>query len=500
MTRKVLLGTIAGLLITIGIQAQPIATALDTFYTRMARNGQLNGNVLVAENGKIIYQKSFGYADHEQKRLNTADTEFNIASISKIFTATAILQLYEKKKLTLDQTYTHYFPEFPYNTISIRQILSHSSGLSDHDLNGIYDNIQPGAINNQDVIHIIATANRKLKLQPNEKWWYANIGYALLAALVEKLSGEPFHQYIERHIFKPAGMTHTYLKGKDINTNRSPLLAANYDYERMYNNTRKKIEGEHGYYTNNGGGASNVVSTTGDLLRFDIALRQGKLLKPATQKIAGRYTHLRDGSPNYVWKNIGAMGNAYDGLGWFVFGDSTAGKIIWHGGGMPGCATLYLRNLTRNQVVIVLDNHSSEGLYRTTLAGMRILNNQPYLYPKQSLARHYGKVLHTHGPDHAYTLLRQSLADTTHYNVNENDMNNLGYAFLENSLLPQALEVFKLNTLLYPTSDNTFNSYAEALLQANLTNDAIAMFKHSLLLNPNNTDSQHSLQTLLNKN
>jgi len=483
--------------LTGALQAQPVTTALDSFYTRMARAGQLSGNVLVAENGKIVYQKSFGYADREQQRPNTAGTEFNLASVSKTFTATAILQLCEKKKLKLDDTYTHYFPEFPYRDITIRQLLSHSSGLSDQDLNGIFDNVPNAAsLTSQDEVRVIAAAKVKLKLATNEKWWYSNIGYSLLAGLVEKLSGEPFHQYLDRHIFKPAGMQHTYLKTKDVNSANSPALAQNYDYERMYTATRTKLEGDRGYYNNNGKGASNVISTTGDLLLFDNALHNGRLLKQATLNAAQNYTHLRNGKPNFVWKNIGGMGNAYDGLGWFVFGDSTAGKTVWHAGGMPGCATLLMRNVSRRQVVIVLDNNSSEGLYRTALAGMRILNGQAYPYPKRSLTKQYGRNLLTHGADHAYTNLRQCLADTAHYNFNENDMNNLGYAFLEDNRITQALEVFKINTLLYPQSDNAFNSYAEALEKDGRIEEAISMFNYSLTINPDNEDSRRSLQKL----
>jgi len=496
MRPKAILTAILCITITGVVQAQPITAALDSFYTRIARAGQLNGNVLIAENGKIIYQRSFGYADQGQ-RLNDADTEFNLASVSKTFTATAILQLYEKKKLKLDDTYAHYFPGFPYTTVTIRQMLSHSSGLSDQDLGGIWDNVPNAAsLTNQDAVGVIAAAKVKLKLAPNEKWWYSNTGYSLLAALVEKLSGEPFHQYLDRHIFKPAGMQHTYLKTKDINKINSPALSLNYDYDRMYSGARTKLEGARGYYTDNRSGASDIISTTGDMLRFDNALRSGRLLKETTLNAAQNYTRLRDGKPNFVWKNIGGMGNAYDGLGWFVFGDSTTGKTVWHAGGMPGCATMLLRNISRNQVVIVLDNHSSEGLYRTTLAGMRILNNQPYAYPKRSLARQYGRNLMAHGADHAYTDLRQCLTDTAHYNVHENDMNNLGYAFLEDNLTTQALEVFKLNTLLYPQSDNAFNSYAEALEKAGRIQDAVSMFRYSLVINPDNEDSKRSLLKL----
>ena len=106
--------------------AQNANNNLDLFFTGLAQNNQFNGNVLIVERGKIVYEKSFGYADFASKRLNIAHSTFPIASITKTFTATAILQLYERGKLKIDDPVVKYLPEFPYPTIRIKHLLSHT--------------------------------------------------------------------------------------------------------------------------------------------------------------------------------------------------------------------------------------------------------------------------------------------------------------------------------------------------------------------------------------
>src|SRR5580698_1489863 len=109
--------------------SQTIPERLDSFFTELNKNGDINGSVLVAERGDILYQKSFGYADVQNKIANTGNTLFQLASVSKTFTSLAVLQFVEKKKLALSDKIIQYFPGFPYPEITIRQLLSHTSGL-----------------------------------------------------------------------------------------------------------------------------------------------------------------------------------------------------------------------------------------------------------------------------------------------------------------------------------------------------------------------------------
>ena len=266
------------------VRAQDVKKQLDNYYHT---KGAFNGNVLVAEKGKVIYQASFGYARFEDKKPNTAATQFQLASIAKTFTALAVVQLWEQGKIDIDKTYAAYFPAFPYPEITIRQLLSHSSGFSDQQLgkcNGIYQkehNIE--VMTNADEIPAIAEAKIRLELQPGEKWWYSNMGYDLLALLVEKVSGEPFNTYLQKHIWAPAGMNATYAHNTLVGNGPNPDRAENYDYPHTYESQRIRLtDGKSSYFKSALVGASNNISTTGDFLKFDRALKTGLLVKPST--------------------------------------------------------------------------------------------------------------------------------------------------------------------------------------------------------------------------
>jgi CubicO group peptidase (beta-lactamase class C family) len=481
------------------VTAQNHQTQLDSLFTSLSKNELFNGTVLIAENERIIYQKSFGYANFEKKILNDNNTNFQLASVSKVFTAVAVLQLMEKGKLKLDDEYKKYFPAFPYAGITIRQLLSHSSGISDQDVSAAindYDKKIGTKHTNAELIALLAEAKVKLKLAPGEKWWYSNTGYELLATLVEKLSITPFNRYLYTNIFQPVGMKNTYLKSDFLEKQDTTKLAGNYDYEFRYSTSRIKMEGENSYYNEASYGFSNIISTTNDLLLFDHALYEGKLLKLSTLDETYTPAILKNGQKDFVWKDIGGMGDACDGLGWFIFEDTSAGKIVWHAGGMQGCATIFLRNITKHQTVILLDNTSSEGLYKSGLDAMNILNDKTLLSIKKSLAKLYGKALMGKNATYASCILNQYKNDSIYYSLSEDDMNNLGYDFLSNNLIPQAIETFKINTFLYPESDNAYNSYAEALQKAEKKEEAIMMYKKSLQINSGNKDSQNSLSVL----
>ena len=488
---KSILPTLLLLALVAPARAQDLKKQLDTYYHT---NGAFNGNVLVAEKGKVIYQASFGYARFEDKTPNTPATQFQLASIAKTFTALAIAQLWEQGKIDIDKNYAAYFPAFPYPDITIRQLLSHSSGLSDQQLgqcNGIYqkeNNIE--VITNADEIPAIAEAKIKLELQPGEKWWYSNMGYDLLALLVEKVSGEPFNTYLEKHLWTPAGMNAT-------NANPNPNRAQNYDYPHTYESQRIRLTSDtSSYFKSALVGASNNFSTTGDFLKFDRALKTGILLKPSTLEAATTPAKLANGEPVRIWLDIGGMGKAFDSMGWFIFEDESMGKIVWHTGGTPGCATIFFRNLTKDQLVVAFDNTNGEKLYRKGLNAMRILNGKEPLPIKLSLTKAYAKILYKDGKTVAEDFLNAHKTDTAGYSLVENDMNNLGYEFMEHGHLPQALITFELNTRLYPQSDNVYNSYGDGLLKSGDKAAAIAMYRKSLEINPGNEDSIKALKEI----
>lgn len=486
-------------LVVVSAYSQDRVEQIDSFYKAQSAADAFNGNVLVAEGSKIVYEKSFGFADFETGRRNTVASEFEMASIAKVFTATAILQLNERGKLQLDQTYAHYFPQFPYKDITLRQLLSHSSGLSDQDIGPAmqaYAAHLGRPMTMADQVPAIVAAHVKLTLRPGEKWWYCNLGYGLLAYLVEIVSGQRFDAYLKANILGPAGMSHTYLKTAQINHADTPNFSQNYDYPFRYSSRRVRFDGERSYYNGLTYGASNIISTTGDMLKLDQALSDGRLLKPESLETAYTPAKLADGQPDFVWKNLGGMGDADDGLGWFIFRDTSMGRIVWHTGGMPGCATLFMRNLTKHQTVVIFDNTDSENLYKKGLSAMRLLNGQPALPIRRSLMKLYARSLMDEGADVAFSHLQSLKDDTEHYVLTEDDLNNLGYQFMEQSHLPQSLETFRTAIGLYPASDNLYESYAEMLEKAKQTASAMLMYRRALALNSANSDAKAAVERL----
>lgn len=190
------------------MNAQDSKQKLEDYFSVLASNDQFNGNVLVVENGKVLFEKSYGYADFASKKHNTANTVFPIASISKTLVATAILQLAEKGQLNLTDPVTQFFPEFPYAEIKIRHLLSHTSGLPAY--NAYFDSLrksQPTKVfTNKDFMAGLAANKKPLKYPPGEKGNFDNIPYIILALVVDKVSGMPFTEYIDQKILKPAGM------------------------------------------------------------------------------------------------------------------------------------------------------------------------------------------------------------------------------------------------------------------------------------------------------
>ena len=240
-------------------------------------NSELSGNILIAQKGAIFYQKSLGLADVPNRVPLDEQSAFELASVSKLFTSVAILQLKQKGKLRLDDPVKKYLPMFRYPQITIRHLLSHTSGLADFQmLEKPYATDTSKIFTIADLVPAINQSDDAVRFNPGEKWSYSNSGYGLLALIVEKVSGLPFPSYLTRYIFQPTGMKHTYAS--------SPLLKVadahrvkGYDYpnyapwlrHRIDSLPRNRIE-----LHNLGGilGPSNVVSTTGDLLLFDRAL------------------------------------------------------------------------------------------------------------------------------------------------------------------------------------------------------------------------------------
>ncbi len=312
--------------------------ALDTLFSRMHGTGVFNGNVLVVDQGTVIYKKSFGYKNLFTKEPLKIDTPFQLASVSKQFTAVAIMQLKEKGLLNYNDPVYKYLP-FPFDSsITIFSLLTHSSGIPNYIycLDKVYDKSFP--LSNQLVVSLMDEKKPGINYHPNSHFNYNNSNYMYLAAIVERLSGLDFRSYVQKYLFEPAGMKHSFVydpnkpeqiknaaKGFD-----SPSRPAAVDY-------LDGVVGDKGIY-----------ATVEDLLLWDKALHEHKLLKAETFNEALK--------PKLNFKNLETKNY---GFGWRLklLPDST--WLSFHTGWWHGFQTFYLFDRYRKSAIICLSNHAN---------------------------------------------------------------------------------------------------------------------------------------------
>lgn len=312
---------------------------IDKYYSNLFQSGQFNGNILISYKGNTIYKKSFGYAVKDSREMLSAESSFQLASTSKPFTAAAILQLYEQGKLGLEDLVSDYYPGFPYK-VTIRNLLSHRSGLPDYMNCGA---LLPkkAYLTNQDVMTMFVQRKPKALASPNAVFKYNNSNYAVLAALVEKISGEDFDQYCEENIFKPLGMKNTWV----WHPSQSRKKGQTYGYNASWTLRRPDMfDGVHG--------DKGVYSTAEDLLKWDKSWTEHTLLKASTVKAA------------YEGQSKGSSGKDY-GLGWRTKKLEDNKKMIYHNGWWHDYNIVFKRFIDDSLTIIILSNKYNQAIYKT---------------------------------------------------------------------------------------------------------------------------------------
>ncbi|HSF46594.1 MAG TPA: serine hydrolase domain-containing protein [Chitinophagaceae bacterium] len=326
----------------------PVEIQIKDYLEGQQKYFRFNGNVLVAEKGKIIFQRSYGYADFNTGRMLNDSSVFELASVSKQFTATGILMLRDQGKLKLSDSLRKFFPELPYQNITLYHMLTHTSGLPDYEahMNRKWDKTRIAF--NSDMISFLAKEKPPVEFSPGSKWEYSNTAFAMLASIIEKVSGQSFSEFLDQNIFKPLGMNSSRI----YNTRRSRKdTIDNYAYGFMYNDVLKRYMLPDSIpvmdfvrYLDGLQGDGVVNSTTGDLVKWDRALKNHKLLNIETQREMLAEHELVDTANKF-----------YYGYGVFI-----RGNVIEHSGGWPGYLTNLARNVEKDQTFIILSNNSSD--------------------------------------------------------------------------------------------------------------------------------------------
>lgn len=293
------------------------SSLLEALQARLQREvaaDRFSGTVLVAKDGRTIFQRAYGLADRAKNIPNTTETRFRLGSMNKMFTAVSILQLAQAGKIDLDKPFGTYLRDYPNATVSgsvtIRQLLDHTGGTGDI-FGPEYEKNRLHLRTLQDYIALYGT--RPLLFPPGSKWDYSNYGFILLGAVIEKVSGEEYYDYVRRHVYLPSGMTATSSDPEDVNVpGRSVGYMRSPSGEWVSNDATLPYRG-----TSAGGG----YSTAGDLLNFALALQARKLLDAAH---TGMLTTGTIASP------IGMYGLGFD------VQTLNGTRCFGHGGGAPG--------------------------------------------------------------------------------------------------------------------------------------------------------------------
>jgi CubicO group peptidase (beta-lactamase class C family) len=315
---------------------------IDAFYRKNWPNNSMNGGFLVAKNGQIIYEKYEGYANFRDKTLITSNTPIHIASVSKVLTATAILKLVNAKRIGLDDKVTVYLAAFPYPEVTVRMLLSHRSGMrsyayfTDRDKT-VWD--RHNTLTNQDILTIMGTKNIGLEQKTGTRFAYCNTNFAMLALIIEKVTKLSYREAMSQMIFKPLGMTNTFVLDFD---NDKKKVAPSYKGNRV----------EIGIdYLDKVYGDKNIYSTPRDLLKFDRARNSPYFLEPALLKqVYTGYSNEHPGRKNY-------------GLGIRMINWENGKNFYFHNGWWHGFTSSYVPLKDENVTIIALSNKFTKSTY-----------------------------------------------------------------------------------------------------------------------------------------
>ncbi len=315
-----------------------VAEYYDEVFKRFYKKGRLNGTVLVGEKGKILYKGAFGYGDLRKKEPLEVEAAFQLASVSKMFTAAAIMQLKEAGELNYNDDIRKHLDFFPYEGITIRNLLNHNSGLPRymsvaHDE---WDKELP--LSNKDMLDLMVQCAPGPYFSPGRMFNYLNVNYALLSVIVEAKTGIAFEDYLKQNIFEPLDMQNAFVYVNDG-------VRAFPDEVKGYELRRRRYRSIQDDYLNGVTGDKGVYASVEDLYKFDRALYSDDFLKKET--VAEAYkpgnNRFRRGRDDY-------------GFGWRLKPGSP--QITYHYGWWKGFKACFIRDLDNERAIIILNNRT----------------------------------------------------------------------------------------------------------------------------------------------
>lgn len=333
-----------------------VSKKLDSLFQRIHKRHDFHGSVLVAKNGKLVFENEYGTADFNKKTKLNENSVFQLASVSKQFTAAAILILYERGLLGIEDNVNKYFPDFPYEDITIRQLLNHTSGLPKYFWLAEHKWDKEKAPVNSEMIDMVSEHNLPLFFKSGSRFDYSNTGYFVLASIVEKVSGMEFGEFLSANIFKPLHMKNSFVyrsekDSKDENQLKGYRLYRGWRHLEISETVNDAVVGD-----------KNVYSTTEDLFRWINALNSGKVISENTLN-----QMFAKGETKYGRKVPYGFG--------FRINDKGDEKVIYHNGKWNGFSTSIWQYPKSDLVVITLEHTSYNSINYLNKKVREIVNN-----------------------------------------------------------------------------------------------------------------------------
>lgn len=435
-------------------QGEDHVTTYDAYMSALHKSNRFDGSVLIAEKGKIVYQNSFGQADREWGVPNAPDVKYQIASMTKQFTAVMILQLVEEGKLRLDGVITDYLPEYRKDTgsrITIEHLLQHKSGIKSYTaIPGFWTDLIRRHYSKDKAVKELHSGD--FIIEPGKTYRYNNSGYCLLAFILEEVTGKSYDENLRERILEPLGLKNTgrvdptvILKNKAQGYIRVPAGYANDAYEDMPVFI----------------GTGDMYSTVEDLLIWNRAVHKGDLLSEKTREYM--FTVHSPTDP------VSGHGTSVD-IG--VFRPERGAEPVQFtafNGNSPGFHCDVFRYLDKDLAVVFCSNSGYANFWEMAHTIYRLHDGKSIPRPKPYIAFVSVHTASTEGIDEAvrrFNELKHSSPDKYDWGSTDYWLNTMGYRLMDLHWYEEALTVLDLNVKLHPSNANAYDSLAEAYLKA----------------------------------
>ncbi len=448
----------------------------DSLLTYCNNHGMFNGSIAIIKNGTVIFNKSYGTINKISNKEIDSETLFYIASVSKQFTAMGIMILQERGLLNYDDLVVKYITNIKSlnQNMTIRHLLNHTSGISDRS----YYQLQNPT--NQDVLEALKLLKPNDFRKPHQNFAYSNTGYVLLASIIENVAKKSIKEFYQDEIFNPLHMSRT--------TTTKKIFKMDNNKVKPYN-----IIGKVATYESSAIGPAGIYSTINDLIKWNSELNHPTLVSSKTLELAFTRGQIEKGKISF---DIAKKEYGY-GFGWMLTTEGNS-KIVRHDGSTDGYRSLIRKDISNNIDVILLNNHGGSLAMNEIIHGLnQILENTNYQTPKVPISNWIVNELMTNTMDSVIKNLKtrfskEGLPD-------ERILGRLGYTYLNQKMIHEAIGLFELNLQLHPESIDANYVLAEAYIENQQFKKAKKAYSKYLLLKPNSEFAIKRLQLIESK-